>query len=56
MRIHDIDRLVMNLSILTAAALSLYRLMGEHQTNRLGVNLHDTQYELSQGSRGYGNK
>jgi hypothetical protein len=56
MRFPDIDRLVMNLSILTAAAPSLHRFLSELQTNRLGVNLHDTQYELSRGSRGYGNK
>jgi hypothetical protein len=56
MRLSDIDRLVMNLSILTAAAPSLHRFLGELQTNRLGVSLNDTQYELSQGSRGYGNK
>ena len=42
----------MNLSILAAAAPSLHRFLGELQTNRLGVTLNDTHYELSQGSRG----
>jgi hypothetical protein len=46
----------MNLSILTAATPSLHRFLAELQTNRLGVTLHETQYELSQGSRGYANK
>ena len=47
----------MNLSILAAATPSLHRFLVELQTNRLGVSLNDTHYELSQGSRGYyGNK
>jgi hypothetical protein len=40
----------MNLSIITAAIPSLHRFLGELQTNRLGAQIHDTQYELSQGS------
>jgi hypothetical protein len=56
MRFPNTDRLVMNLSILAAAAPSLHRFLGELQTNRLGITLHETHYELSHSSRGYGNR
>lgn len=46
----------MNLSILAAAAPSLHRFLGELQTNRLGITLHETHYELSHSSRVYGNR
>ena len=46
----NVHRVVMNLSIITAAIPSLHRFLSELQTNRLGAQIHDTQYELSQGS------
>ena len=46
----------MNFSILASTAPSLHRFLGELQTNRLGVTLHETPYELSQNRQGYGKK
>ena len=46
----------MNFSILASTAPPLHRFLGELQTNRLGVTLHETHYELSQNRRDYGKR
>jgi hypothetical protein len=44
------NRVVMNLSITMSAVPSLSRFLGELQTNRLGVHIPETSYELGQSS------
>lgn len=49
-KISNLNRIVMNLSAITAAIPSLHRFLNDLQHGALGTRITEHQYELSQGS------